>query len=149
MKKVMVTGTFDFVHKGHEYFLKAAKKHGDYLVVLIARDRTVKNVKGAKPMFDEKKRKEAVEKLGIANKVILGNVGDKYAGIEKENPAIICLGYDQRFFTDKLELELKKRKINAKIVRLRAFKPSTYKSSKLKKTIINIDKKYLYTKKQL
>ena len=40
-KKVMVFGTFDIFHKGHENFLKQAKKLGDCLTVVVARDETV------------------------------------------------------------------------------------------------------------
>ena len=36
MKKVMCFGTFDGVHKGHEYYLHEARKLGDYIVVVVA-----------------------------------------------------------------------------------------------------------------
>ena len=45
-KKIVIAGTFDILHPGHVYFLKEARKHGDSLVVVIARDETVKNLKG-------------------------------------------------------------------------------------------------------
>ena len=48
MKKVMCAGTFDIVHKGHIYFLEQAKKFGDYLVVVVARDSTSEKNKGKK-----------------------------------------------------------------------------------------------------
>ena len=62
---------------------------------------------------------------------MLGNLGDKYDIIEDINPDIICLGYDQTHFVDKLESELKKRKINAEIVRIKSYKEDVYKSSSL------------------
>jgi|SRR3990167_6903272 len=138
MKKVMVMGTFDLLHKGHLHLLKEAKKKGDYLVVLIARDATVKKVKGRKPYRSEKRRLTDVKNSGIADKVILGNLKDKYSALIKEKSDIICLGYDQKFFTDSLPEKLRKRGINPKIIRLKAFKPQIYKTSK-------IAKKYLYS----
>ena len=62
----------------------------------------------------------------------------KYSALIKEKSDIICLGYDQKFFTDSLPEKLRKRGINPKIIRLKAFKPQIYKTSK-------IAKKYLYS----
>ncbi|TAL54509.1 MAG: FAD synthase [Nanoarchaeota archaeon] len=138
MTRVMVMGTFDLFHKGHEYFLREARRRGDYLVVLIARDATVAKLKGKKPRRNEKQRQYDVKKSGIPDKVVLGKLGDKYSVLEKEKPDVICLGYDQTFFTDKLKDELKKRGIKAKIIRLKSFKPEIYKTSK-------IAKNYLYS----
>ena len=45
MIKVMATGTFDLLHMGHIYFLKEAKKLGDKLIVIVARDSTVRKMK--------------------------------------------------------------------------------------------------------
>ncbi|HLC71304.1 MAG TPA: adenylyltransferase/cytidyltransferase family protein, partial [Candidatus Nanoarchaeia archaeon] len=38
MKTVMCFGTFDILHPGHLHYLQQAKKYGDYLMVVIARD---------------------------------------------------------------------------------------------------------------
>ncbi|MFH0955853.1 MAG: adenylyltransferase/cytidyltransferase family protein [Candidatus Falkowbacteria bacterium] len=135
MKTVMAFGTFDLLHPGHKYFIKQAKKHG-WLIVIIARDRTVKRLKGKLPLHKEKQRLEAVKGLKLANRVVLGSLIDKYAAIKKYQPDIICLGYDQKYFTDRLKDEFKKLKLNTKIIRLKPFKPykyktSIYKSSKL------------------
>ncbi|HEY4500387.1 MAG TPA: adenylyltransferase/cytidyltransferase family protein, partial [Candidatus Paceibacterota bacterium] len=50
MKRVMVFGTFDILHPGHLYFLRAAKKLGDYLIVSLARDVNVRKIKGRKAL---------------------------------------------------------------------------------------------------
>jgi len=42
MKKVMVFGTFDGIHEGAFGSFLAAKKYGDYLVVVVARDKMLK-----------------------------------------------------------------------------------------------------------
>lgn len=133
MKTVMAFGTFDIFHPGHISFLKQAKKYGD-LIVVIARDRTVKQVKGKLPDNAEKQRLRVIKASGIADKVILGSLTtDKYAAIKKYRPDVIALGYDQKFFTAELKNELKKSKLNDKIIRLKPFQPKKYKSSILKK----------------
>ena len=52
MKKVMCAGTFDIIHPGHLYYLSEAKKYGDNLVVVVARDETSKDFKGKKPIHN-------------------------------------------------------------------------------------------------
>ena len=131
----MVFGTFDILHPGHLYFLKHAKKMGDMLLVVIARDSTVEKIKGIKPVHSEHERLKKVHQLLYVDSAILGSKKDKLLLIEKIKPDIICLGYDQQHFTQNLEQELEKRKLATKIVRLEAYKEYLYKSSKLRKTI--------------
>ncbi|MBN1494532.1 adenylyltransferase/cytidyltransferase family protein [Candidatus Peregrinibacteria bacterium] len=131
-KTVMVFGTFDVFHLGHEYFLKQAKKLGDELIVVIARDKTVKKVKGEYPKKTEKNRMEDVKNSRIPDKVILGNLDDKYKIIKKFKPNIIALGYDQFVFTYKLNKMIIDEKMDTEIIRLEAFEPNMYKSSFIK-----------------
>lgn len=137
MKKVLVFGTFDLLHPGHVNFLRQAKKHGDFLIAVIACDHTVKRLKGFCPYFNEKERLKKVKSLKITDKVILGkhNLQKKYDIIEKIKPDVICLGYDQQFFINDLPKVLKKLKLKTKIIRLKPFKPRQYKSSIIKKRL--------------
>lgn len=136
MKTVMAFGTFDIFHKGHGYFLRQAKKHGDYLVVVVARNATVEENKKEAPVNDEYERVENVRKSGLADRVILGSTGDKYALIAEYKPDVVCLGYDQKFFVEKLEEKLKEFGLEkTEIVRLKSYKPEIYKSSILKENI--------------
>ena len=129
-RKVMVFGTFDIFHPGHESFLKQAKKYGDYLIVVIARDKTVKSVKSRKQTKNEKERKKVVEKSGLVDKSVLGGITNKYAVIRRYKPETICLGYDQKIFTENLENWLKKVGLeHINIKRMKPFKPQKYKSS--------------------
>ena len=129
----MIFGTFDIFHAGHRNFLKQAKSYGDYLIVVVARDKTIKEVKGVWPQNKEKDRLRVVESSGLASEAVWGSRGDKYAVIKKYRPDVICLGYDQRFFIDNLKSELLKLGLkDTKVVRLRAYHPEIYKSSKLK-----------------
>lgn len=131
MKKVLVFGTFDRFHPGHLYFLKQAKKHGR-LFILVARDRTVKKNKGKLPEHGEKKRLKTVLKTELAENTFLGNLKNKYAVLKKIKPTIICLGYDQKFFIKDLPGKIKEYGLKTKIIRLKAYKPNIYKSSRIK-----------------
>lgn len=138
MKKVIAFGTFDILHKGHINFLEQAKKYGDYLIIVIARDKIVKKIKGKLPQSNEKKRLLAIKKTGLADKVIFGHLHDMYAAIKKYKPDVICLGYDQKAFVDKLEERLFSFGMkDVRIVRLKAHKPRIYKSSKMAKKRIS------------
>ena len=130
--KVMVFGTFDIFHKGHESFLRQAKKQGSFLVVSVGRDKVVEKVKGKLPRNNEKKRRDKIKESGLADRVILGGLKNMYAQIRKERPDIICLGYDQLSFVDRLPQKLLEFGMkNVKIIKLRPYRSDIYKSSKL------------------
>lgn len=131
--RVLMFGTFDILHPGHLRIFRQAKQYGDVLYVVIARDSTVIEVKGKPPVHDEETRRRQVENIPSVDHAVLGHRKDKYLVLEEIQPHIIVLGYDQENFTDKLEAELKKRKVTAKIIRLRPYKETMYKSSLLRK----------------
>ena len=132
MKLVMCAGTFDIIHPGHLYFLSEAKKFGDKLIVVVARDETSERMKGKKPLHNEKARLEAVRSLEIVNQTVLGRSGSIFNIVEEIKPNVICLGYDQKVLKQDLEDELKKRNIKADVFRIGSYMPHLYKSSKMK-----------------
>ncbi|MDA3840158.1 MAG: adenylyltransferase/cytidyltransferase family protein [Patescibacteria group bacterium] len=133
-RRLMVFGTFDVFHKGHEDFFRQAKMLGDYLIVVVARDETVNQVKKQLPTNSEEKRVEVIRDSGLVEDVILGNIDDKYLIIKEHRPDIICLGYDQEFFIEHLDTRLEEFGLRkTKIIKLESFKPEIYKSSKLRK----------------
>jgi len=121
MVKVMATGTFDLLHPGHIYYLKEAKKLGDTLAVVVATDATVRRLKH-EPVNPEEIRLNLIKELKIVDKAYLGHENDMYEIVEEIKPDIIALGFDQIHDENKIKSELKKRKINAKVVRLSEFK---------------------------
>lgn len=134
MKRVMVFGTFDIFHPGHKNFLKQAKTYGDYLIAVIARDKTVLKVKGSLPRNNENIRLSAVQKFSLADEAVLGNLGDKHKIIKNKKPDVICLGYDQKFFISKLEEKLKEFDLdNTAVIKMKPYSPEIYKSSKIRK----------------
>ncbi|MDP4007990.1 MAG: adenylyltransferase/cytidyltransferase family protein [Candidatus Peregrinibacteria bacterium] len=136
-KKVMIFGTFDYFHAGHEDLIKQAKKHGDYLIVVIARDGTVEKIKGNKPDHNAKKRLSILKKHELIDKAVIGEKGDKHKIILKYKPNVIALGYDQFVFTYTLNKLIIDNKLNTEIVRLEAYKPEVFKSSKIKAKLAN------------
>ncbi len=126
MKTVLAFGTYDKLHPGHRWFLHEAKKLGDRLVVIVARDINVMRIKGKMPRDNEQARLANVKEIPEVDEAKLG-----YADYQKRlqvitdvNPDIICLGYDQApgFQSPDPTIE---------VIRLGAFHPEVYKSSKL------------------
>jgi FAD synthetase len=113
----MARGTFDLIHMGHIYYLKEAKKLGDKLITVVARDSTVRKMKH-EPVTPEEMRLGIIKELKMVDQAILGNENDIYATVEEIKPDIIALGYDQLHDEKIIQQELKKRHIYAKVVRL-------------------------------
>ncbi len=115
--KVLAGGRFNILHEGHIYFLEKAKSLGDYLIVVIANDKTV--LRNKKPLlFSQEIRKKRVEKLYFVDKVIIGDPKNILKTVEKVRPDIIALGYDDKIKESELRKKLKERGLNCKIVRV-------------------------------
>lgn len=126
---IMVFGTFDILHAGHESLFEQTKKLGNYVIAVIARDVTVEKIKGIKPLYSENKRAKNLKSKKWADRVILGGLKDKYQMIKKFRPDVIALGYDQFAFTYRLEKFIIDEKMNTRVQRLDAYQPEIYKSS--------------------
>jgi FAD synthetase len=113
----MASGVFDLIHLGHIHYLEEAKKLGDELVVVVARDSTVRREKH-EPITPEEFRRDLVESLKPVDKAVLGGEGDMFKIVEDLKPDIIALGYDQYHDAERIEGELKKRGLGTKVVRL-------------------------------
>ena len=130
MKKIMVFGTFDVLHKGHLNFLEQARERGDFLIAVIGRDLSVKNIKGKFPIENEELRRKNIAKY--VDKAVLGDLNDFYKVIRENKPDTICLGYDQNEF----QLKEKIKDIGIiEIIRLDAYLPNKFKSSLINKGI--------------
>jgi cytidyltransferase-like protein len=95
IKVGLIGGVFDIVHIGHIATLKEARSKVDVLAVVIARDKTVEKFKNRKPVIEEKDRKEIIQSIRYVDIAILGSEEDFIKPVEKINPDIIFLGYDQ------------------------------------------------------
>ena len=122
--KVICFGTFDGLHMGHLSYFKQAKKLGDHLIVIVARDVNAKKIKGKLPKVKEKQRLHSVSDCKLVDEAHLGNVRNKYAVINKYQPDVICLGYDQQADEKKIKTLFPE----VEVVRLKPHKPHIYKS---------------------
>lgn len=131
VKRVMGFGTFDAVHPGHLFYLNELKKLGDELTIVIARDKSVTRIKGQKPHFSEDERKAAIEKTGLADKVILGHDENFMKVLHDHEPGVLGFGYDQRVDIS----GLKSKFPHIEMIRLEAHEPHRYKSSLIKSAL--------------
>jgi len=137
MKTVMIFGTFDIVHHGHLNLFKQARKFADRLVVVLARDARVKSIKNKESIYNEKERKLFLEQIRLVDQVVLGDKKDVYKIIQKIRPDVIVLGYDQIYFTEKLNEKIKSFGLKTKVVRAKAYKSEMLKTGKIRKFLEN------------
>lgn len=130
----MVFGTFDIVHPGHEDFFRQARALAPepYLIVSLARDSAVIRIKKTKPRHSESERLSVVAQSPLVDEAVLGDENGYIEHIRRANPEIIALGYDQAGeYVEKLAEKLYEAGLLVRIVRLEAYKPEIYKTSKL------------------
>ncbi len=118
MVKVLVGGCFDLIHPGHINFLSAAKSLGDELVVVLAHNKTVLRKKGHL-VFDIKERALILNSIKYVDKVVYGDERDFFKVVEREEPDIIAIGYDQDDIW--IRQMIADRRYNCKIVRIEKF----------------------------
>ena len=140
-KVVLASGTFDLLHYGHVKYLEEAKKIGGKnaeLIVIVARDSTIKKKKGRKPVMPEDQRRSLVEALKVVDAAILGYEDfDMIKVVEKTNPDIIAVGHDQSDIEREVRKALAKEGITVQVVRVGRFgKDELNSSSKIKRRII-------------
>jgi rfaE bifunctional protein nucleotidyltransferase chain/domain len=95
-KKIVFTnGCFDILHKGHVRYLSEAKKLGDYLIVGLNSDRSIRNIKGNnRPLMTEGERAELLAALCFVDGVVIFNEDDPLAIIKYLQPHILVKGAD-------------------------------------------------------
>ena len=140
-KTVLASGTFDLLHLGHVRFLEEAKRAGGKdaeLVVIVARDSTVKARKGKKPIMPEDQRRALVESLKVVDEAILGWEDfsiDKV--IERIKPDVIAVGHDQDGIEKEVLKAIEDKKVPIEVVKIGRFgKRELDSSSKIVRKII-------------
>ncbi len=135
MTKIMVFGTFDMIHAGHEDFFRQARELGEepFLIVSVARDSAALRHRGFAPQRDENARQALLAAHPLVDRAVLGDEEGYVEHIVREAPDIIALGYDQDGeYVGSLESDLRDAGLTVRIVRLEPFQPETFKTSKLR-----------------
>jgi len=138
---VLASGTFDLLHLGHVRFLEEAKKAGGKdaeLIVIVARDSTVKARKGKKPVMPEDQRRALVESLKVVDEAILGLEDFSIDNvIEKIKPDVIAVGHDQDGIEKEVLKAIEKEKFAIEVAKIGRFgKRELDSSSKIVRKII-------------
>lgn len=134
MKTVMAQGTFDILHPGHVHYLKESAKLGNELIVVISRDSRVNHRKNI--VFDENERQELLKALEPVDDAVLGSETDIYETVEKVDPDVITLGYDQDHDREEVK-ELAENTLNHEVEVLRIHGKGEYSSSEIKSKFQN------------
>ncbi|MGC9181029.1 DUF357 domain-containing protein [Thermogladius sp.] len=106
--KVLVAGAFEILHPGHLHLLKKAWELGRVHVV-VARDSSIRRIKGREPVVPEQQRLEVVSAVKYVDTAVLGDEEDFLKPVEHIKPDIILLGPDQWVTPEKLKNEIRKR----------------------------------------
>ncbi|MEW6722852.1 MAG: adenylyltransferase/cytidyltransferase family protein [Candidatus Micrarchaeota archaeon] len=96
IRVVLTGGVYDVLHIGHLLTLSEAKKHGDVLVVAIAKDDHIRK-KGREPVHSLDYRKLMVESMKPVD-VALAGFDDPKKMVGFVRPDVIVYGYDQKEF---------------------------------------------------
>lgn len=96
-KIVWVNGCFDLLHEGHVEMLKEAKEQGDYLIVGLNSDESVKINKGdGRPVDNLETRKRKLMETGFVDEIIVFGEKSPVELIKKIKPDVIVKGHDQK-----------------------------------------------------
>lgn len=90
---VLCHGVFDLLHPGHLLHFKAARKHGDLLVVTVTPDRFVNKGPG-RPVFNQRLRLETLAALECVDYVALNEWPTAAETILRLKPSVYAKGSD-------------------------------------------------------
>jgi D-glycero-beta-D-manno-heptose 1-phosphate adenylyltransferase len=95
-KKVVFTnGCFDILHLGHVRYLEAAAELGDYLIVAVNSDSSVRSIKSpGRPINSQTNRAEVVAALGFVDAVTIFEQDSPLELIRALEPDVLVKGAD-------------------------------------------------------
>lgn len=97
MKLVFTNGCFDVLHRGHVECLQKTRMMGDYLLVGLNSDSSVRRLKGpTRPINKELDRKFVLEALSCVDEVVIFDEDTPYRLIKEVGPDLIVKGGDYK-----------------------------------------------------
>jgi len=116
--RVLVGGAFEIIHPGHLHLLRKARELGR-VVVVVARDSTIRKLKGRPPVVPEQQRLEVVRSLRYVDEAYLGNDPlDIESTLKTLKPDIVLLGPDQDRIKALVEEAAARAGLNVKVLKL-------------------------------
>ncbi|MCS7135678.1 MAG: adenylyltransferase/cytidyltransferase family protein [Nitrososphaerota archaeon] len=132
-KTVLASGAFDILHPGHVKFLEEAKRAGgksSKLIVIVARNKTIKENKGRDAIFSEKARLSMVQALKPVDKAVLGHRPFSFEKVVKKyKPDIVVFGYDQNWLMERFKELCRRKGWNIKVKVLKKYNLGSLNSS--------------------
>ncbi|MHB9026621.1 MAG: adenylyltransferase/cytidyltransferase family protein [Armatimonadota bacterium] len=92
---VVAGGCFDLLHIGHVRTLQSARALGDYLIVLVNSDTSVRRLKGpGRPLIPEAERLEMLAAFACVDAVLLFDEDSPAPLLARLKPDVFCKGAD-------------------------------------------------------
>ncbi len=97
MKVIFTNGCFDILHVGHVKRLYQAKSFGDYLVVGLNSDRSVRQLKGEnRPILNQDDRMKMLKALEVVDEVVIFDEDEPANLIKRIRPDVLVQGEDHK-----------------------------------------------------
>lgn len=92
---VLANGCFDLLHVGHVRYLEDCASRGDFLVVALNTDESIRQLKGeARPMMPLEERAELILALRCVDRVVAFGERTLEATLRELHPDVHCKGTD-------------------------------------------------------
>lgn len=114
---VFTNGCFDVLHRGHVQTLEEAAAHGDFLIVAINSDESIRSVKGpGRPLQPEADRAAVLAAIGCVGAVIVFSEPNVLRLLEAIKPECYVKGGDYTIDTINQEERRLAERLGSKIV---------------------------------
>lgn len=102
-RRVLIFGTFDGFHAGHQFVIEEASRKGTELIAAVARDAHVRALKNKEPRNNEQARLARVLESTLVSRAVLSDEQlGSYHILNDVQPDLIALGHDQLALQDDL-----------------------------------------------
>ena len=130
---VTTNGCFDILHVGHVRYLEKTKTFGDFLIVLLNSDKSVKSIKGpSRPINNELDRAEILSALRCVDYVVLFDEDSPRILLDEIKPDVYTKGADYTMETLPEADIMKKNGIKVEFIEFVEGKSTTKTIEKMK-----------------